>query len=295
MVDNSSVFQRKVKNQGIILTVVVHTLFILLLMLKVASHPKVVPPPPEGILVNLGLPDVGQGTDNTPGPPVPVPEPPVDKPKPKPTKEPTIVTKPTKPTPSPKPVQKPTVTTEDPNAIAIRQQKEREKQQREESDRIAREENAAKQRADDERKRKDAEAKAMKDQIGGLFGGGGKGSGKGNTGKPGNQGDPDGDPNAKNLNGVTTGTGSVGGNLGSRNLRSKPSITDNSQDEGTVVLYVCVDKDGNVISADFTQKGSTTSSANLVSLARSNAMRWKFDAGDIDKQCGTITYRFRVQ
>jgi outer membrane biosynthesis protein TonB len=295
MADNTSGFQRKVKNQGIILTTVVHTVFILLLMLRATSHAHQLTPPPEGILVNLGVPDVGQGTDNTPGPPVPVPAPPVNKPKPKPTKEPVVISKPTKPTPSPKPTQKPSVTTEDPNAIAIRQQKERDKQIREETDRIAREDAAVKQRADAEQKRKDAEAKAMKDQIGGLFGGGGKGSGKGNTGKPGNQGDPDGDPNAKKLEGISTGTGTIGGSLGSRNVRSSPKIVDNSQDEGTVVLYVCVDKDGSVISADFTQKGSTTSSGNLVSLARTNAMRWKFDSGDVDKQCGTITYRFRVQ
>ncbi len=104
-----------------------------------------------------------------------------------------------------------------------------------------------------------------------------------------------GDPNSKNLEGITTGTGSVGGSLGNRNVLSAPRITDNSALEGTVVIAVCVDANGSVVSADFTQKGSTTSNSTLVNLAVSNARKWKFSTGDVDMQCGTMTYRFKVQ
>ncbi len=104
-----------------------------------------------------------------------------------------------------------------------------------------------------------------------------------------------GDPNSKNLEGITTGTGSVGGSLGNRNVLSAPRITDNSALEGTVVIAVCVDAYGSVVSADFTQKGSTTSNSTLVNLAVNNARKWKFSTGDVDMQCGTMTYRFKVQ
>lgn len=137
--------------------------------------------------------------------------------------------------------------------------------------------------------RKAAEAKATKDQIGGLFGGGNKGYSKGNTGKPGNQGDPNGDPNT--LSGI-----SIGANFGSaRSVVSAPRITDdNSSLEGKVVLAVCVDANGNVISAEFTQKGSTTANSTLIHTSINNAKKWRYSPADIDRQCGTMTYTFKV-
>ncbi|AEE53196.1 cell envelope integrity protein TolA [Haliscomenobacter hydrossis] len=281
------------KRKAYITSSTVTGIVLILMILKFFHYPDP-PPPPEGILVNLGLPDQGQGEDNTPGPlaPTPAPEKPQpEKPQPEIQKETKPVTKPVT-----TPVkEKPVVTTEDPNAVAIRERQEKERRDRAEADRVAREQEEARNRAEAERKRKEAEAKATKDEIGGLFGGGGKGSGKGNTGKPGNQGDPGGDPNSKNLEGITTGTGSVGGNLGNRNVLSAPKITDNSSLEGTVVIAVCVDSNGSVVSADYTQKGSTTSNSTLVNLAVNNAKKWKFSTGDVDRQCGTVTYRFKLQ
>lgn len=290
---NVSAEEQKGKRNAYIISTTLNGVFILLMLLKFFTYPDP-PPPPEGILVNLGLPDQGQGEENTPGPlaPEPAPEKPQpEKPQPEIRPETKPVTKPTAPPVKDKPV----VTTEDPNAVAIRERQEKERREKAEADRIAKEQAEARQRAEAERQRKEAEAKATKDQIGGLFGGGGKGTGKGNTGKPGNQGDPNGDPNSDNLKGITTGTGSVGGNLGSRNVVSAPRITDNSSLEGTVVVAVCVDANGSVTSADFTQKGSTTSNSTLVNLAINNAKKWKFSPGEVDRQCGTVTYRFKVQ
>lgn len=291
-----SAFESKVRKQGLILSIVIHTIVILLMLIAQTHTPTPPPPPIEGVLVNLGLPDVGQGTENTPGPPVPTPAPPKVKPDPT-EKTPALPDKKNPPPPSKpnKSEPKPTVTTEDPNAIAIRERQEKDRKAREESDRVARQNEETQRRADDEKRKKEAEAKATKDQIGGLFGGGGKGSGKGNTGKPGNQGDPDGDPNSKVLEGITTGKGSVGGNLGNRNIVSAPPISDNSSLEGTVVVEVCVDQSGSVSSARFMQKGSTTSNGTLVNLAVNNAKKWRFSPGDVDSQCGTVTYRFKVQ
>ncbi len=129
--------------------------------------------------------------------------------------------------------------------------------------------------------------------MGGLFGGGG---GQGNTGTAGNQGSPDGDPDSKVLEGISTGAGKVGTGLANRG-GAGPSIEDNSQVFGTVVIWVCIDTDGTVLSAKFTQgkqgETSTTSDPRLIRLAEANAKKWKFKTGLLDKQCGTITYDFK--
>lgn len=288
--------QQKDKERSLIATFVFHFILIVLAMLPFMSY-QIPPPGQEGILVNLGLPDVGQGDENA-GPaetaeeeeetipeeevqPEPQPETPREETKPEPVKE------------------KEVIKTEDPEAIALRRKKEQEKKAQEEQERVEREEARKKAEADAKKKaeaeaeaRRKADAQKTKDQIGGLFG---NGKGKGNTGKPGNQGDPGGDPNSDILTGISTGSGKVGGELGSRGVSSSPKVTDNSQKQGTVVLEVCVDGDGNVTSAKYTQRGSSTTDSQLVSVAEANARRWKFTPGGPDKQCGTITYNFKLQ
>ena len=139
------------------------------------------------------------------------------------------------------------------------------------------------------RKRRDYE-KAKK-QFGDAFGG----SGKGKTDKPGNQGDPGGDPDASKLEGISTGSGMVGGGLSNRGVLSEPVIRDNSQKTGRVVVKVCVDRSGGVISATYTQKGSTTTDSHLKSIAITSAEKFRFTSSSIDKQCGTITIDFQVK
>ncbi len=282
------------RRKGLIFSVVLHTLLIILAAIYGFTYQDP-PPEQEGILVNLGIPDVGQGVENAPGPATTKP---ADEPKPTPV-EPTPPPKPTSlQNPKPQP-QREVRQTEDPEAIALRKRQEEAKRQTEAEDRQRRIEEQqrrdAEARAEAERKRQEAEQQALKDR---LAGGGisGSGSGKGNTGKPGNQGVPNGDPNSNILTGISTGSGVVGGGLGSRGLvRRGPSINDNSQEEGRIVLQVCVDADGNVISADYTQSGSTSTSENLKRLAIQNARQWKFNRGSVDKQCGTISYEFRLK
>lgn len=260
------------------------------------------PPGQEGILVNLGLPDLGQGTDNAgPSAPAEASEP-ILQPEPTPP-EPT----PAEPTPvTPQPQQREVVTQEDPEQIALQRQREQEARERAEAQRRQQEAEAqrraqqeaerrrqeeARRRAAEEAARK-AEAERTKNQIGGLFGSGG---GKGNTGQAGNQGDPGGDPNASNLEGISTGSGRVGGGLGGRGIISAPSVEENSQKQGVVVVNVCVGANGSVVSAEFTQRGSTTTDRQLVQAALRNARSWRFSRGEIDKQCGTISYNFKVR
>lgn len=254
-------------------------------------------PEQEGILVNLGVPDVGQGADNAAAaeaeqaPPEPTPEP--EQPKPDPTP------RETKPEPQ---ESKKVVTTEDPDAIRLKKQREEAAKKREDAREEQRREDARKQaeaeadrkrqaEADARRKQQEADRQATKDRIGGLFG---DGDGKGNTGKEGNQGDTNGDPNADRLEGISTGTGQVGGNLGGRGGKG-PTLTDSSQKSGQVTIYVCVDESGSITKANFTQKGSygsAASDAEMIRKAIDNAKRWNFRSGDRE-DCGTITYKFK--
>jgi TonB family protein len=167
----------------------------------------------------------------------------------------------------------------------------------EESGVVARE-NAAKQKAKAEADRQAAEEaqkqeayNKTKKSYGDLLGSGGKG----NTGKPGSQGDPNGDPNSNVLEGISKGSGRVGGGLGNRGVLHEPSINDRSQKTGRVVISVCVDKTGKVIKAEYTQKGSTTTDSELKDIAKKAAQQFKFTTSEIEEQCGTITVDFKVR
>jgi outer membrane biosynthesis protein TonB len=283
----------KNRQRSFIISVSIHVVLLFLLFASFLTFPDP-PPGQEGILVNLGLPDQGQGDENASAG-----SPEIAEPEPEPKQEEAAPPK-SEPASKPEPVKEKEVrVTEDPEAVALKRKQEQEKKaqaeadakRKAEADAKVKAEADAKRKAAEEDARKKAEADKLKGEMGGLFGGG---KGKGNTGTPGNQGDPNGDPNADKLTGVSTGVGKVGGGLGGRKVTDAPKIKDDSQDRGTVVLRVCVDAAGNVTSAAYTQAGSTATSAKLKDLAVSNAKRWKFGPGE-DGQCGTITYNFTVQ
>ncbi|WP_116105553.1 cell envelope integrity protein TolA [Lewinella sp. IMCC34191] len=269
------------------------------------------PPGQPGILVNLGLVDVGQGEENAPAPSepeeevVPTPPQPQDPPPPPPQVE-----------PDPQPKQRDVVVTEDPAVVELRKQKAREEAERQaEQRRIQREADAERRRqqAEEEARRREqaeaerrrqaeleaerrrqAEADALKGQLGGSFG---QGRGNGNTGTAGNQGVDNGDPNADRLSGISTGSGRVSGGLSGRGVLASPPVQENSQVSGTVVIEVCVNPRGEISRADYTQNGSSTADPTLVAAARKNALKWKFAANELApaEQCGRISYNFKVQ
>lgn len=286
--------EQKDKRNGRRASLIASIMVLILLLLPLLKYPTP-PPGQEGILVNLGLPDLGQGTDNA-GPSVPAVTEPVEREQPEPepeeVEEPQAPDVPEESVPNTEPVEKEVITTEDPEAVALKRKQEAEAERKRQAElENQRQAEEARKKAEAEAAKK-AEADELKDKLGGLFG---SGKGKGNTGKEGNQGDPEGDPDASKLEGVSTGSGTVGGGLGGRGVTASPRITDRSQDQGIVVVRVCVDRNGNVTSAEFTQRGTTASSARLKQLAVANAKKWKFSDGSIDKQCGTITYNFRVK
>lgn len=276
---------QKEKRNGLIVSMVLHTCIIILLMFPLLKIP-IPPPGPEGIQVNLGIPDVGQGEENAPTAPAEEVTPPQpETPQRQEVKKQEVSTK------QPPVKEKKVVETEDPEAVALREKARKEKMEQEEQ---TRQQNEAIKKQQEEKARKEAEAARLKNELGGLLGPG-KGKGKGETGKPGNQGDPDGDPNSDILKGLSKGEGKIGGGLSGRGIRAQPSLSDNSQSEGTVVIEVCVDQSGSVTQARPTLKGSTITKKETIELARKNALQWKFEPGGVETQCGTITYRFKLQ
>lgn len=298
--------QRKAKVGTIIWIVLM--LFILLYPIMRFQDP---PPGQEGILVNLGTIDMGNFDDDatassnenteseaTEATPEEVPEETEPTPEPEPEPEPQE-----EPKKEPAPAKEKEVVTNDAEQIALNKAKEKQK----EADRKAKEKEAkekaakeAKERAErekaekarQEKERQQAEANNLKNELGGLFG---NGSGQGNNNSGGNQGTDNGDPNSNVLEGISTGAGQVGGGLAGRGGEG-PLIKDNSQATGVVVVKVCVDDKGKVIGTpEFTLAGSTTQNSRLKALAIENAKKWSFKTGVIDKQCGTITYDFKVK
>lgn len=294
----------KDRRRGWITSLTVHAILLLLAILPFMSY-QVPPPGQQGVLVSFGAPDMGSGDDRPdaqqeeevePEPPseeemveeeVPV-EPEVAE------VEPEVEAEPQPQTPEE------IVTKEEPDLVAIQRKKAEEeaKKKAEEVDRKKKADEAKKKAEAEAEAKRQAEAEAQKKaeyekakkQFGDSFG-----DGKGKTDKPGNQGDPNGDPDATKLEGISTGSGMVGGGLGNRGVVFEPKIKDNSQKTGTVVVRVCVDRNGEVVSADYTQKGSTTADSELRGIAITSAKRFKFSKSSIDKQCGTITIDFKVR
>ncbi len=119
--------------------------------------------------------------------------------------------------------------------------------------------------------------------------------GDGNSGKAGNEGDPNGSPDGTGNGGDGTGNGSgVKYDLKGRVMLKRPDISDDSQEEGRVVVDIIVDESGRVTHATPGARGSTTTSAVLYAKARQAALTAKFNtaAQGIKEQRGSITFVF---
>lgn len=132
---------------------------------------------------------------------------------------------------------------------------------------------------------------AAKEALGGVNlrkqpGSGSGGSGDGSGGGSG----PDKGPS------TTPGSGSALRGFGNRGVLSRPKVTENVQNNATVVVRICVNPQGNVVSAVYTISGSEGAVPTLVSIAERNARSWKFEpVSGGENQCGSIVYRFSVQ
>lgn len=126
---------------------------------------------------------------------------------------------------------------------------------------------------------------------------------QGNTSGTGNQGKPNGNPYTNGnsetgggTNPLGTGGPGIGFSLSGRSMTKRPTITDNSQKTGKVVVKIKVDKNGTVVSATATRLGSTTEDTYLYNLAEKAAYQTKFNASaDMIEQFGTMTFTFKVK
>ncbi len=290
--------EEKNKNKGMISSTIIHVLILLLFFINFFEFEW--PPKNEsGILVALGLPDEGEGDDNPDTQDKEIVEEVT-----KPTTEKSDNIKSTSPDKDVKntnvksdPIKiKETETIDEKSDIPTSSDKKKTpvetdaqiaEKKRREADLKAQEE--AKKRAEEAAK-KQAEVDAKKKQFGTLFG-----KGQGNNDKPGNQGDPKGDPNSKVLESLAKGSGRIGGGLSNRGVTYEPKFSDKSQKTGKVVIEICVDPSGKVTDAKFTQRGSSTTDSELVAIALKGARQYKFSEGQAESQCGTVTVDFKVQ
>ncbi len=141
----------------------------------------------------------------------------------------------------------------------------------------------------------------------------GGGSSEGETGKPGDQGHPDGSLYSKNHygqpgsgdgtgSGFGVGTGSGNGigptfDLSGRTQISLPKPEYRANEAGKVVVRIWVNKQGEVVRAEAGAKGTNTSSITLQRLAQQAALKAKFSPNPNapEEQKGTITYHFVLQ
>jgi hypothetical protein len=143
---------------------------------------------------------------------------------------------------------------------------------------------------------------------------GGDGSGKGGNnadgwnnsqnqgiaGGKGDQGKINGNPNSDSYTG-NGGTGrsgvSIKSGLKGRSITKLPSFEDEFNENAKVAVDIKVDRNGQVISATYQPRGSTTSDAGMRDIALRKARQLKFNASPegTETDLGTIIFNFRLK
>ncbi len=197
----------------------------------------------------------------------------------------------------PAPSQTEMMTQEDEESLAVARQREEEQKRQRELEAAERAEKAkqeaearalaeAQAKAQAEKEAREAQAIAKANSFGSLFGNSGSTTGSGDSQGAGQKGNP-------------VGKGTVGGNawsLDGRDIKAMPKPPAEHRQEGKVVVQIIVDKEGNVVSAQAIDKGTTISDDYTRQLAVRAAKQAKFSLTDRpDKQIGTITYYFKYK
>jgi len=257
-----------------IATFVFHGLLILICAIFGMSYME--PPPEEGMLINFGYSDSGSGT---------VEEEPSE------SSEQQEVVEQQEATPPPQPAD-PVESYED---VAVQETEESVKIEKKEEkveeivEEVKDPQPTEKELREAEQKRRSNErfAKAKAAQN----------ASQGEQTSSGNQGHPDGVPNAQQGKVPGSGSSGISFDLGGRRMMKAPKINDNSQDEGKVVVTITVDRYGKVVNAVAGARGSTTASTHLYHLAKEAAFNTKFDADPNAnvQQIGSMTFIFEVK
>jgi TonB family protein len=121
--------------------------------------------------------------------------------------------------------------------------------------------------------------------------------GEGPDNLPGNKGKLDGDPYANSYYGSGKGTSgnSSGWGLNGRKLSNSGKEVQKCNEEGTVVVQITVNRNGNVIGAKYT-KGTTNTSPCLVepAIATAKKHKWLPDPNAPETQTGFIIVNFKL-
>ncbi|WP_298733259.1 hypothetical protein [uncultured Chitinophaga sp.] len=122
-------------------------------------------------------------------------------------------------------------------------------------------------------------------------------TGEGNTGRPGDRGQINGDPNATGYTGGGLGGGRSDFRLRGRSLVSRPQPTYEGNETGYIAINIKVNRQGNVVSAAHSLRGSTLNNPALIEIAKRAAREIKYNASPDapEEQFGTIRFYFRVQ
>jgi len=248
--------ENKNKRKGLITTTTVHAVLIVLFAFYGMTYLDP-PPEPVGIPINFGTSNDGMMSDNPNPPSESIPEP----------VEPETTEQ----------VDEEVLTQDSQEAPAIEETKEDKK--------------VEEKKVVEEKKPKPNRALNMANRM--KSDNKNDGGGDGVTGKAGDQGKINGDPNSKNYSGIGGSGGGPSFSLAGRTMNGTPKIKDDSQEEGTVVVDIIVDKYGKVIRANAGARGSSTTSPILYKKATEAALNTKFSTNpDADQQKGTMTFIF---
>lgn len=255
-----ALLHNKNKRRGLIATLLLHALLALLFVFYGLTY--TFPPPEQGILINFGSSDEGVG-------------------KIQPDRQGSESEKSVQGASLPeeqhheKENEDASMTTEE-SSLQIPVETEEEKQKRLAEEQRQREEEAFRKQLEDTWNKAEQQ-----------------GGSEGETGKPGDQGDPQGSKTSKShIGGPMHGRGNY--KLNGRSLLFAPLVREQSQKEGVVVVSIIVDKKGNVIEATPGVKGTTTTDSHLWKVAREAALKYRFNANLYapEEQMGQISFTF---
>ena len=257
-----------------IITVTVHVIILILLFFVGMRYLD--PPIQQGIAVNFGTSDTGEGniqpTEKIESAPQKTTSEPVSQPKTE--------------------IKEEVITQDNEDAPVIKKEKPKKEQTQ----------TPVKEQPKKEEKKPDPKPdKSTSDALSSILNGpksdGTAKGGEGNDGKPGDKGDPDGDPNASAYYGTGKGLDGDGNyQLGGRKALNKEKFVQECNEAGIVVVDIEVDRNGTVITAVAGVRGSTNTSKCLTEPAKRAAMATKFNSDDKApaKQIGKIIYKFSI-
>ena len=281
------------RKQGLAISAVIHIL-LAILILFVTFRIEIPEQSEEGLLVNFGFNETGEGLfEPAPEPSSPPPPPPsagAD------AAEEAILTQEfeeavevKKKEPSPEELRKQA----EARAAELKRREEAEAERR----RIE-QETAERLKREEEQRRADAARARVSGALSNTKNTGTTGQSQGTAGGTGNQGVESGTPDVPKYGpGGGLGTDGISFDLGGRKAQSLFKPPYNIQKDGIVVVAVTVDRSGRVTEATPGIKGSTTLDENLLKLAKEAALKTRFESSNDAPiiQKGTITYDFRFK